>query len=132
MDSRFARLGLLAGVLIAAFGALGLATTDGPRLSLDSLDPWVVVYALGVLVTLGSVPFLLRDRHVARFPDRDEHWEPALTAWGGVSLVAALVFVLIGLAFGFESSSASGAIAIVGLAACGLVLAGLALLVISS
>lgn len=131
MDARAARLITGGGALVAVLGAIGVASTDGPHLALDSLDPWLVVYALGVLVALGGAPFILHARFVARTEDRDKRWELALTAWGGVALLAAVGFLLVGLALGFASASASGAIAIVGLAACGLVLAGLALLVLS-
>lgn len=132
MDARAAWLIAGGGVLVAALGAIGVASSDAPHLSLDSLDPWLVVYALGVLVALGGVPFILHARFVARTEDRDKRWELALTAWGGVALIGGVGFLLIGLALGFAAASASGAIAIVGLAACGLVLAGLVLLVLSS
>lgn len=132
MNARAARLVVLGGALVAALGALGVATSDEPHLSLDALDPWLVVYALGLLTALGGVPFVLHGRYSAVTEDRDRRWELALSAWGGVALVLAVGLVVLGLVLGFAAASASGAIVIVGLAACGLVVGGLAILVLST
>lgn len=131
MSARAAWLVVAGGTGVAALGAIGVASSGTPHLSLDSLDPWLVVYAIGVLVALGGAPFVLHSRFAARTEDRDKRWELALTAWGGVALAAGACFAALGLAFGFAAASASGALAIVGLAACGLVLSGLLLLVLS-
>lgn len=132
MDARAAWLTVLAGVLVAALGALGVAASDGARLTLDSLDPWLVVYALGLFAALGALPFGLHARFSRRTEDRERRWELALSAWGGVALVGALGFLLLGLAGGFGSASATGALAVVGLGACLLVVGGLAVLFLST
>ena len=132
MNARAAWLTVLGGVLLAAFGALGVIASDGARLTLDSLDPWLVVYALGLFAALGALPFGLHERFAARTEDRERRWELALSAWGGVAALAGLGFLLLGLAAGFGSASASGALAVVGLVACGLVVAGLAVLLLST
>lgn len=124
MSARSARIALLAGALLAALGAVGVATSDEPELSLSSLDPWLVVYALGLLVALGALPFVLHERMAARTDDRDRRWELAVAAWGGIALIASAAFLVLGLALGFDPDTAEGALAIVGLAASGLVVAG--------
>lgn len=119
-----ARLALLAGVLVATLGAIGEAASEDPGLGLGSVEPWIVVYALGLLIALGALPFLLHERMAARTDDRDRRWELALVAWGGIALLGAAAFLVLGLALGFDPDSAEGALAIVGLGACGLVVAG--------
>ena len=74
---------------LAALGAIGEASSEDRELSLGSLDPWLVVYALGLLVALGALPFVLHERMAARTEDRDRRWELALAAWGGIALLAA-------------------------------------------
>ena len=132
MEARAAWLTVLAGVLVAALGALGVALSDGARLTLDSLDPWLVVYALGLFAALGALPFGLHARFSRRTEDRERRWELALTAWGGIALAGALGFLLLGLAGGFGSASATGALAVAGLAACLLVVGGLVVLFLST
>lgn len=132
MSARTAWMVVLGGLLLACFGALGVAVSDEPHLTFDSLDPWLVVYALGLLMSLGAMPFGLHERFAARTEDRDRRWELALMAWGGIALLAGLGFLLLGLGLGFGSATASGALAIVGLVACGLVAGGLAVLLVST
>ena len=132
MNSRTAGLVVLGGVLVAALGALGVVLGDEPHLGFDHLDPWLIVYALGLLTALGALPFPLHARYAARVEDRDKRWELALTAWGGIAAVAATAFVLLGLIAGFGAASASGSLAIVGAAACGLVIAGLGVLIVTT
>lgn len=43
------------GIVAAALGAIGVAVSGGPHLSFHDLDPWLVVYAIGLLVTLGLI-----------------------------------------------------------------------------
>lgn len=124
MSARPARTALLGGVLLSALGAIGVGASADPELSLSSLDPWLVVYAIGLLGALGALPFVLHESLAGRTDDRDRRWELALVAWGGIALVAAVAFLLVGLVLGFDPDTAEGALAIVGLGACGLVVAG--------
>jgi len=132
VSARAAWLTVLGGVLLAGLGALGVALSDGPRLTFDSLDPWLVVYALGLFTALGAIPFGLHERFSARTEDPERRWELALSAWGGIAALAGVAFLLLGLAAGFGSTDASGALAVVGLVACGLVVGGLAVLLMST
>ena len=119
----------LGGVLVAAVGALGVASGDEPHLSFGELDPWLVVFALGTLVMLGTAPYAIFDRH-SGIEDEDERWDRALAVWGGFSLLTGLGFLAIGALGSFAPSSASGAIAWVGAGCCGLVFGTLALFVL--
>ena len=132
MSSRSAGIVVLGGVLVAALGAIGVILGDRPHLSFDRFDPWLVVYALGLLTALGALPFPLHARYVARVKDRDKRWELALTAWGGIAALGATAFVLLGLIAGFAAASASGSLAIVGAGACALVIGGLAVLIVTT
>ncbi len=119
----------LGGVLVAAVGALGVASGDEPHLSFGELDPWLVVFALGTLVMLGAAPYAIFDRH-SGIEDEDERWDRALAVWGGFSLLTGLGFLAIGALGSFAPSSGSGAIAWVGAGCCGLVFGTLALFVL--
>ena len=132
MSSRSAGIVVLGGLLVAALGAVGVIVGARPHLSFDRLDPWLVVYALGLLTALGALPFPLHARYEARVEDRDRRWELALTAWGGIAALGATAFVLLGLIAGFAAASASGSLAIVGAGACGLVIGGLAVLIVTT
>ena len=88
MTARVAALVAFGGVLVAVLGAVGVALGDKPHLSFDRLDPWLIVYAIGLLVALGALPFPLHARYEARTEDRDKRWELALTAWGGIAIAA--------------------------------------------
>ena len=119
----------LGGVLVAAVGALGVASGDEPHLSFGELDPWLVVFALGTLVMLGAAPYAIFDRH-SGIEDEDERWDRALAVWGGFSVLTGLAFLALGALGSFAPSSASGAIAWVGAGCCGLVFGTLALFVL--
>jgi hypothetical protein len=132
MTSRGAGLLVFAGLLVAGLGALGVAVSDGPHLGFDHLDPWLIVFALGLLTALGALPFVLHARYEMRTEDRDRRWELALTAWGAIAATGAVGFVLFGVVAGFGAASASGSLAIVGALACSLVVGGLAVLIVTT
>lgn len=121
----------VAGVAVAAVGAIGVAGGEEPHLSLDGLDPWLAVYALGLLVSLGAGPYGLYDRFARRVEGEEARWDMALAVWGGIALAAGACFVVLGLIGGFAAASATGALAIVGAGACGLVVACLAVTIVA-
>ena len=132
MIARLAGGFVLGGFLIAALGALGVVLGERPHLDLDDLDPWLVVYAIGLLTGLGGIPFLFHARYSLRTDDPDRRWELALIAWGGLAFAGAAGFVVAGLLAGLGAASAVGSLAIVGAVACALVVAGLAILVVTT
>lgn len=132
MTARSALQLALAGVIVAALGAIGVSTGEEPHLSLHDLDPWLVLYAIGLLIALGAGPYGLYDRFGARIEDRDARWDMALSVWGGFALVAGLAFAAVGLIAGFAPATASGALAIVGAGACALVVGTLLLFVLGT
>ena len=95
---RPAALAAFAGVGVALVSLLLAAAAGGPYLSAERVNGWVVVYAAGMLLALTMAPFLLEDwLRKRRGPPapaadseppqlRDERWEGAALAWGGVSL----------------------------------------------
>jgi hypothetical protein len=132
VTARSAALVALAGGLVAVLGAIGVASGDEPHLSFHRLDPWLVVYAIGVLVTLGSGPYGIYDRLGGRIEDRDARWDMALSVWGGCALVAGLLFAAVGLIAGFDPATAAGALALVGAGACALVVGTLLVVVLGT
>lgn len=132
MSARSSLLVALGGILVAALGAIGVFASGGTHLGLHDLDPWLVVYALGLLVALGAGPYGLYDRVGTSTTDPDARWDLALSIWGGFALVASLIFAAVGLLAGLDPATAAGALAIVGAGACALVLGGLLLVVLGT
>jgi hypothetical protein len=121
----------VAGLVVAALGAIGTASGEEPHLSLGDLDPWLVIYALGLMLALGTGPYGLYDRFAGRIEDKNARWDMALSVWGGIALAGVVVFVAIGLIGGFAAASLTGALAIVGAAVCGLVVGCLAVAMVA-
>ena len=132
MTGRRALLVALGGALVAGLGAVGVASGEEPHLSLSGFDPWLAVYAIGILTALAAGPYGLYDRFGARIEDKDARWDMALSVWGGVALVAGLLFCALGAFAGFAPASASGALTIVGALACGLVVGTLAVVMLGA
>ena len=122
------RIGL-AGAAVAALGAVGVASGDEPHLSLSDIDPWLIVFALGVLVVLGAAPYAIFDRH-SGIEDKDARWDRALTTWGAFALLLGIGFLAVGALGSFNPATASGSIALVGAGACALVFGSLVLFVL--
>ena len=130
MSARSSLLIALAGTLVAALAAIGVASGEGTRLSFSEFDPWLVPYSIGLLVALGAAPYGLFDRYAESTADKDARWDRALTVWGGFALVAGLLFIGCGLLAGFAPATASGSLALVGTGACALVFGTLVMFVL--
>jgi len=106
---RFAA-GLAVAGAATAIGALLLAGAAGePYLGTDGVNPWVVVFAAGLLTGLIAFPFGFEVRLRARYPDRDRRWELSMLVWGAVSIaIGAVAF-----AFGFDTATLGGAAALI-------------------
>jgi hypothetical protein len=98
---------------IAAVGGLGLAAialilagaTGGPYLTADSVNGWIVVFAVGAAVALGAVPFAFERRMRARIDDGDKRWERSMLIWAAVA--APVLAAGIALASGGDWSGAT-------------------------
>lgn len=114
-------LGARASAIVTVGGAVGCLFADGPYLSVSKgTEPWLAVYALGLLGLLLFAPFALHRRIAAATEDRDRRWELAVVAWGGIALAGALAFALV-LWLGPGPAEPVGAMALVGVLACALV-----------
>jgi hypothetical protein len=125
-------LGARAGAGLAAVGAIGTLLASGPYLSVsDGIEAWLVVYALGLFGLLLFAPFALHRRIAESEKDRDRRWELAVVAWGGVALAAGLAFGLV-LWLGPGTAEPFGALALMGLLECGLVVAAVLTLILTT
>jgi len=116
-SGRFAALLALGGTAVAV-GSVAIAASVGePYLEADGVNPWLVVFAAGLMAALVAFPFALEVRLRERHPDRDKRWEASLVIWG---LVAGVLFA-VGLVAGFETSTLGGALGLIGVIEAALV-----------
>jgi len=134
---RPAALAALGGAATALVSLLLAAAAGGPYLTAERVNWWIVVFAAALLLALTMAPFLLegwlRGRRPAPAsldsgPDpelKDERWEGAALAWGGVSLAVLAVAVPVGIAESFSGDSLAGTAALLATIEAGLVLGAL-------
>ena len=85
IHERRAALFVVAGAATAIV-SIPLAAAGGPPyLSLDSLSPWLVTYAVGLFAALFATPFLIHARLGGEL-EADARWERAMLWWGAVAL----------------------------------------------
>jgi phosphatidylglycerophosphate synthase len=97
-------LALALAALVAALAVLLAAIDGSPYLSLSSLSPWIVIFAIAAFGALFAVPFAANERLVATRPERAEAWERALLVWGGVALTTLALGAVLILAGPFSPS----------------------------
>ncbi len=124
--------GAMAGLALTLAGLLGVLLGDGPYLRFSALSPWLVTYAVGLLLLLVVLPFALHRRLARRGTDRDRRWELAVVSWGGLALGALVSFGIVAVLRSFDTGDALGALAIVGLLLCGLVVGSILLLMMTT
>lgn len=122
-EQRLPTTALLAGIALAAIGLLFAAATDGPYLTTDAVNVWIVVFAAGLFGALMAVPFMLERRLRPTVADRDKRWERALLGWGAVAIVVLFAGGMLGLANDYASSDLGGALGLIITIEAGLVLA---------
>ena len=127
MTDRGLGAALAAAAGVAALGLIGMLSGDGPWVSLGEIDPWSVVYAIGVFALLMAAPFALH-RRIGVGQDRDRRWELAVVSWGGGALAAGAAFTIVAVL----SSGALEAAAVIGLVECGLVVGAVVLLMLTT
>jgi hypothetical protein len=98
--------------------------TGPPYLSLSALNPWLVVYAIGLFGALFATPFLIHAR-LGGALEADARWERALLLWGAVALAALALGLVAGLPSGFASDSLAGSLGAVTVGEAVLVLGSL-------
>ena len=108
-SGRFAALLALGGGATALAAVLLAAAAGGPYLEGNGVNPWIVVFAAGLMAALVAFPFGFEVRFRERYPDRDKRWEAALVVWG---LVAGALLAA-GLAAGFDTSTLGGAVGLI-------------------
>jgi hypothetical protein len=112
------------GAAVAAVAILLAGAAGEPYLSLSALNPWLVVYAIGLFVALFAAPFAIHARVEGRL-EADARWERAMLWWGALTLTVLAAGLLVGLPSGFASDSLSGSLGIVTAVEAVLVLATL-------
>jgi len=117
---------------IAVLGVLGTLFADGPFLSTSKgVEPWLAVWAVGLFGLLMYAPFALHRRLATKTDDPDQRWERAVVGWGGIALAGAAFFALV-LWVGPGPSHAVGALALAGLLECGLIVAAVATVILTT
>ncbi len=132
MKQRALTLGAWAGATLALIGALAVLVGDGPYLRLSSLSPWLMIFAVGLFGLLLFAPFAIHRLLAASSEDRDRRWELAVVAWGGLALALGGVFAVLALLEGFSTSSGLGALAVVAIFECALVVGAVLTMMLSS
>jgi hypothetical protein len=92
-------LGFAVAVAVCLGSLVGAAVAGGPYLALDSLNPWLAVFAVALFGGLFAVPFAANRVLLARRPEQDEAWEGSMVAWGAVAslaLGAGVLLILVG------------------------------------
>jgi hypothetical protein len=123
-SARLPALYLLGGLGVALVSIGFAAIAGGPYLSLDELNPWLAVFAVGLFVALFATPFAIH-RGLGGLLEADARWERALLWWGAVSLGVLGLGLLCGLPSGFASDSLAGSIGLVAVVEAAMVLATL-------
>jgi hypothetical protein len=110
MDAaRLPALAALAGLGLAV-AALGLAgVTGGPYLTGDSVNGWVIVFAVGLGVALGATPFVLERRLRASIDDEDKRWERAMLFWGAIAVPLLVIGVMLASGGDWSGGTLAGA-----------------------
>ena len=124
IHERRATLFVVGGAATAIVSIPLAAAAGPPYLSLDSLSPWIVTYAIGLFAALFATPFLIHARLGGEL-EADARWERAMLWWGLVAAGVLAASVICGLPSGFDSEALGGAIGIVGIVDAGLILATL-------
>jgi cobalamin synthase len=133
---RPAALAAFGGGVAAAISLLLAAASGSPYLTAERVNGWMVFFAAALLVALVAVPFVLERRARERRPGsgdglRDERWEAAALAWGGIALAVLAVAIPVGLAESFSGDSLAGTAALLATIESGLVLGTLLLWLLS-
>jgi hypothetical protein len=123
-------LALAAGLALATVSIPLAALAGGPFLSLESLSPWVVTFAIGLFVALFAIPFALH-AGIGGLLEDDARWERALLWWGAITVGVLAIALVVGLATRFDADSLAGSLAVVGAVEAVLVLVTLAAWLIS-
>lgn len=121
-SARVPALVALGGGAIALVSIPLLAAAGRPFLSLESLSPWLVTYAIGLFAALFAAPFALHQR-IGGMLEADARWERAILWWAAVTAGVLAIGVLAGLGSGFDSDTLAGALALVTVTEAVLVLA---------
>lgn len=124
-------LAALGGAAGAVVSLLLAGAAGAPYLTAEAVNWWIVVFAAALLTALVAAPFViersLRERRGVDGGLRDERWEAAALAWGGISVAVLLVAVPLGLAESFSGDSLVGTAALLATIEASLVLATLVL-----
>lgn len=123
-DERRPLLFVLAGAAVATVSIPLAAAAGPPYLSLASLSPWIVTFAIGLFCALFATPFLIHARMGGEL-EADARWERAVLWWGAVSVGVLAGALLCGLPSGFDADSLGGAVGLVAAVEAVLVLATL-------
>lgn len=122
-EERAPYLAIAVGAALAFAGLLLAAATGEPYLTAGEVNPWIVVFAAGMLAALYATPFAIERRMRRRIPESDRRWERALLAWGAMAVGVLLAGLLLGVAGEWSGGSLAGAAGLLVTIESGLVIA---------
>lgn len=124
---RAAALLAIGGAATALVSLILAGAAGEPYLEADGVNGWLVVFAAGLLAALIAFPFGVELRLRERYADRDRRWEVSLLVWGGLSAVILVVAILAG----FDTETLAGAAGLIAAIEAGLVIATIAVWLVS-
>jgi hypothetical protein len=125
--------------LVAAMGGLGLAVialilagaSGGPYLTADSVNGWIVVFAVGVGAVLGALPFAFERRLRGRIADGDARWERAMLIWAAVATPGLIGGIALASGGDWSGATLGGAAGLILVIEAGLVAGGIVVALLS-
>ena len=111
-SARIPAICLAVGAAVSIVTVPLAAVAGPPYLALESLSPWVVVFAIGLFAAAFAAPFVIHAA-LGGALEADARWERALLWWGAASIAGLAVGVLIGAPSGFASDSLAGSLGLV-------------------
>jgi hypothetical protein len=131
-EMRAPLLAVAAGSALALAGVLLAGATGGPYLEADSVNGWIVVFAVGLLAAMFATPFSIERRMRTRFAESDRRWERALLAWGGISVLVLVAGLMLGVAGEWSGSSLAGTVGLLVTIEAAIVLGAMVVWLLSS
>jgi hypothetical protein len=130
-EARLQFVAAAGGVGLAAIALILAGASGGPYLTADSVNGWIVVFAVGAGMALGAVPFALERQLRARIDDSDKRWERAMLIWAGVATPVLIAGIALASGGDWSGNTLAGAAGLILTIEAGLVAGAIVLALLS-